>query len=81
MSGPGPLEIFARHKEHNAIVMRVPDADLLGSGASASCDHDDIGIIAHNEKRLGGRSCLQPLPIELNPLSLEPELGGKLNEA
>ena len=47
----------------------------------ASCDHDDIAIISHNEKRLGGRGSLQPLPIELNPLGLEPELGGKLDEA
>jgi hypothetical protein len=61
--------------------MWVPDADLLGSGAPASCDHDDIAIIAHNEKRLGGRGSPQPLPIELNPLGLEPELGGELDEA
>jgi len=81
MSAPGPLEIFARHKEHDAIVMWVPDADLLGSGAPASCDHDDIAIVAHNEKRLGGRGSLQPLPIELSPPGVEPELGGKLDEA
>jgi hypothetical protein len=61
--------------------MRVPDADFLGSGAPASCDNDDIAIIAHNEKRLGGRGSLQPLPIELNPLRLEPELGGELHKA
>jgi hypothetical protein len=60
--------------------MRVPDADLLGSGSSAACDHDDIAIIAHNQKRLSGRNRLEPLPIELYPLGLEPELGGKLDE-
>ena len=61
--------------------MWIPDADLLGSGASASCDHDDIGNNSYNENRLGGRGSLQPLPIKLNPLGLEPELGGKLDEA
>jgi hypothetical protein len=81
MSAPGPLEIFARHKEHDAIVMWVPDADLLGSGAPTSGDHNDIAIVAHNEKRLGGRGSLQPLPIELSPPGVEPELGGKLDEA
>jgi hypothetical protein len=81
MSAPSPLEIFACYKEHDAIVMRVPDTDLLGSGAPASRDHDDIAIIAHDEKRLGGRGSLQPLPIELNPPGLEPELGGKPDEA
>jgi hypothetical protein len=49
---PGPLEIFARHKEHDAVVVRVPDADLLGSGAPVPCDHDDFGIFAHDRQRV-----------------------------
>jgi hypothetical protein len=60
--------------------MRVPDTHLLGSGAPAAGDYEDIAIIAHNEERLSGRSRLQALPIELDPLSLEPELDGKLDE-
>jgi hypothetical protein len=49
MSAPSPFEIFACYKEHDAIVMRVPDTDLLGSGTPASCDHDDIGVLAHDK--------------------------------
>jgi len=60
--------------------MRVPDADLLGSGAPAPCDHDDLVVLAHNEKRVGEHSSLQPSPIELKPLSLKPELGGELDK-
>jgi hypothetical protein len=60
-------------------VIRVPDADLLGSGAPGSCDYDDLGVLAHNEKRVGEHSSLKPLPIELKPLSLKPELGGELD--
>ena len=81
MTAPGPFEIFARHEEHHAIVMRVPDADLLGSGAPAPRDYDDIGVLAHDEQRAGDHGSPQPLPIELNPLGLEFELGGKLYKA
>jgi hypothetical protein len=52
MTAPGPLEIFARDQEHDAVVMRVPDADLLGSGAPVPCDHDDFGIVVHNQQRV-----------------------------
>ena len=60
--------------------MWVPDAHLLGSGAPAAGDYDDIAIIAHNEDGLSGRGRLQPLPIELDPLSLEPEFSSKLDK-
>jgi hypothetical protein len=81
MTAPGALEIFAWYKENHAIVMRVPDTDLLGSGAPAFCDHYDIGVLAHDEQRMGEHVGLKPLPIEPNPLGLEPELGGEFDKA
>ena len=81
MTAPGPLDVFAPYKEHHAIVLRVPDADLLGSRAPARGDHDDLGVAVHDEHRMVGYCSLQPLPIEPNPFGLETELGGKRYEA
>ena len=36
MTVPGALELLASHIEDHTIVMRVPDADLLSSGARTS---------------------------------------------
>jgi hypothetical protein len=60
--------------------MRIPDADLLGSRAPTCCDHDGIGVVAHNEQRVREYGILQPLPIGLNPFGLKPDLGGELDK-
>ena len=80
MTIPGPLQILARHKEHHAVVLRIPDADLLDPGAPASGDHDEVAILAQNQEWTGKAGGLQRLPIELDPLGMEAKLAGKFNK-
>jgi hypothetical protein len=80
MTVPGALEILTPHKEDHTVVMRVPDADFLSSGARTSCKNYTIGIFPENEQLAETRR-FQPLPIKPNPFQREPALIGEFDEA
>src|SRR5207244_1711152 len=80
MTAPDALEILAPHIEDHTVVMRVPDADLLGSGARASGLNYSIGIFPENEQ-LAEAPRLQRLPIKPSPFRLKPALVGEFNQA
>ncbi len=79
MTAPVPFEILAWHKKDDAVMMRVPDADLFGSGASAAGHDNSVVILAQNEDRIGKPGCLQPWPIELGMFGLETECRGQFD--
>src|SRR5207249_270365 len=80
MTVPRALEILAPHIEDHTVVMRVPDADLISSGARTSCQNYSIGIFPENEQ-LAEAPSLQPLPIKPSTFRLEPTLIGEFNQA
>jgi hypothetical protein len=50
MSGRGPLEVLAPHKDDFPVtVSRIPDGNLRGSVASTPRHDDDIGVFQNNE--------------------------------
>jgi len=81
MTIPGALELLTRHIEDHAVVIWVPDADLLGSAAPTSCQNDGIGIGPEEEKRTAESGRLQPVPIESAPFGLEPQLIREFDQA